>query len=38
VGVPILGAVGLAMLFIGIFAAVVAWAALDEDKKKRERT
>jgi hypothetical protein len=37
VGVPLLGAVGLAMLFIGIFAAVVAWAALDEDRKKRDR-
>ena len=38
VGVPLLGAVGTAMLFIGIFTAVVAWAALDEDKKKKEKT
>ena len=37
VGLPLLGAIGMAMLFIGIFSAVVGWAALDEDRKKRER-
>ena len=35
VGVPLVGAVGSAMLFIGMFAAVLGWSALSEEKKKR---
>jgi hypothetical protein len=37
VGVPLAGAVGIAMMFIGLFSAVLGWAALSEERKKRER-
>ena len=37
VGVPLVGAIGLAMMFIGVFSAVLGWSALSEEKKKRER-
>ena len=38
VDVPLAGAVGAAMMFLGMFSAVLGWAALTEEKKKREQT
>jgi hypothetical protein len=37
VDVPLAGAVGAAMMFMGMFSAVLGWSALSEEKKKREQ-
>jgi len=38
VGVPLLGAIGVALLFIGFMCAVGGWAGQDEEKKKKLRS
>jgi len=38
VDVPLAGGIGAAMMFIGMFSAVLGWAALSEEKKKKEQS